>query len=52
MLIKNCVSKSYSFQGRSQKLNEVPQNFTAVFNMDDVTARDVIQRNQHRNEKK
>ena len=35
-------------QGRSQNLKEVPQNFTEVFNIDDVTANDVIQRNQHR----
>ena len=39
-------------QGRSQNLKEVPQNFTEVFNIDDVTANDVIQRNQHRKEKK
>ena len=31
---------------------EVPQNFTDVLNMDDVTANDVKQRNQHRKEKK
>ena len=35
-------------QGRSQNLKEVPQNLTEVFNIDDVTANDVIQRNQHR----
>ena len=34
-------------QGRSQNLKEVPQNFTEVFNIDDV-----IQRNQHCKEKK
>ena len=39
-------------QGRSQNLKEVPQNFTEVFNIDDVTANDVIQRSQHRKEKK
>ena len=39
-------------QGRSQNLKELPQNFTEVFNIDDVTANDVIQRNQHRKEKK
>ena len=27
-------------QGRSQNLKEVPQNFTEVFNIDDVTAND------------
>ena len=42
-----CMSK----QGRSQKLKEVPQNFTEVFNIDDITANDVIQRNQHCKEK-
>ena len=39
-------------QGRSQKLKEVPQNFTEVFNIHDVTSNDVIQRNQHRKEKR
>ena len=33
--------------GRSQSLNEVPQNFTEVYNVDDVS-----RRNQHRKEKK
>ena len=40
------------YQGRSQNLREVPQNFTAVFNIDDVTTNDLMQRNQHRKEKK
>ena len=35
-------------QGRSQNLKEITQNFTEVFNIDDVTANEVIQRNQHR----
>ena len=39
-------------QGRSQNLIEVPQNFTEVLNIDDVTANDAIKRNQHRKEKK
>ena len=39
-------------QGRSQNIKEVPQNFTEVFSIDNVTANDVIQRNQHRKEKK
>ena len=39
-------------QGRSQNLKEVPQNFTKVFNIDDVTANGVIQGNEHRKEKK
>ena len=38
-------------QGRSQNLKEVPQNFLEVLNIDDVTANDVIQRNQHHEEK-
>ena len=42
----------YTFQGRSQNLKEVPQNFTEAFSVDDVTHNDVIQRNQHRKEKK
>ena len=37
---------------RSQNLKEIPQNFTEVFNIDDVTAKDVKQRNQHSKEKK
>ena len=39
-------------QGCSQNLKEVPQNFTEISNVDDVTANDIIQRNQHRKEKK
>ena len=38
--------------GRSQNLKEIPQNFKEVFNADDATDSDVIQRNQHREEKK
>ena len=41
-----------SFHGRSQNSKEVPRNFTEVLNIDEVTANDVIQRNQHRKEKK
>ena len=33
-------------------LKKVPQNFTDVFYIDDVTANDAIQRNQHHKEKK
>ena len=44
--------KFYLEQGCSQNLKEVPQNFTQVFNIDDVKANDVIPRNQHRKEKK
>ena len=40
------------FQGRSQNLKEAPQNFTEAFNVDDIIANGVIQRNQHRKEKK
>ena len=39
-------------QGRSQNLKEGPQNFMEVFNIDDFTANDVIQRNQHYKDKK
>ena len=35
-------------QRRSQNLKEVPQSFSEVFNIDGVTANDVIQRNQNR----
>ena len=41
----------YTCQGRSQNLEQVPQKFTEVFNIDYVTAKDVIKRNQHRKEK-
>ena len=34
-------------QGHIQNLKEVPQNFTEVFNIDDVADDDVMQRNQH-----
>ena len=43
--------KTLASQGGIQNLKEVPQNFTKVFNIDDVTASDVIQRSQHRKEK-
>ena len=39
-------------QGSSQNLTEAPQSFTEVFNIDDATANNIIQRNQHRKEKK
>ena len=39
-------------QRRSQNLKEVLQNFMKVFSIDDVRANEVIQRNQHRKEKK
>ena len=49
------IRKRKKGQGRvqrhSQNLKEVFQNFTELFDTDDVTANDVIQRNQHRNEK-
>ena len=37
----------YQGRGRSQNLKEVPQNFTEIFNVNDVAANDVIQRNQN-----
>ena len=39
-------------QGSSENLKQVLQNFTKVLNIDDITDNDVIQRNQHRIEKK
>ena len=38
-------------QGCSLNLKKAPQNFTEVFNIDDVTANDIIQRNKQRKEK-
>ena len=38
--------------GCSHNLIEVPQNFKEFFIIDDVTANDVLQRNQYRKEKK
>ena len=40
----------FNFQERSQNPKEVPQKFT--INIDDVTFNDIIQRHQHRKEKK
>ena len=51
MLISSSLFNG-SFHARSQNSKEVPRNFAEVFNIDDVTANDVIQRNQHRKEKK
>ena len=45
------LTKGLFIQGRIQNLKKVPQNFTEVFNIDDVTANDIIQKNQHRKEK-
>ena len=39
-------------KGRSKNLKAVSKNFPEIFNVDDVTANDVIQRNQHRKEEK
>ena len=41
----------FELKGLSQNFKNVPQNFKEVFEIDDVTAIDVIQRNQHRKEK-
>ena len=46
------INYQSKIQERNQNLKEAPQNFTEVFNIDDVTANDVIRRNQHRKEKK
>ena len=51
-LIKEISSIDHNIQGRSQNFEKVPQNFTEVSNVDDVTANDVIQKNQYRKEKK
>ena len=40
------------FQGRTQNLKEVPQNYTDVFNIYDVTTNGTIEKNQQRKEKK
>ena len=49
---KLAFSKVTGKQRRSQNLKEVPQNFMKAFSIDDVTANEVIQRNQHRKVKK
>ena len=45
------LTKGLFIQGRIQNFKKVPQNFTEVFNIDDITANDIIQKNQHRKEK-
>ena len=45
---KEVLDRKRYGQGRKQNLKEVPQNFTEVFNIDNVTLDDVIQRNKHR----
>ena len=42
----------FTLRGRSQNLKEILQNFTEIFNIGDVTANDIIQRNQYCKEKK
>ena len=42
------IKINHLFQGRSQNLKEVFQIFKEVFNIDYITANDVIERNQHR----
>ena len=51
-LEKLAFSKLTGKQRCSKNLKEVPQNFMKAFSIDDVTANEVIQRNQHRKEKK
>ena len=51
-IVISMFAKVQHVQGRGQNLKEVPQNFTEIFNIDGVIANDVIQRNQHREEKK
>ena len=52
-MYRKCFKRKRSvLQERSQSLKEVPQHFTDVFNIDGVTANDIIQRNHYRKEKK
>ena len=46
------VKTTTGVQGCNQNLKEVPQNFTVVFSVADVTANGVVRRNQHHKEKK
>ena len=45
-------AKLQHVQGHGQNLKEVPQRSTEVFNIDDIIANEVMQRNQHREKKK
>ena len=45
-------AKLQHVQGHGHNLKEVPQRSTEVFNIDDIIANEVMQRNQHREEKK
>ena len=47
---KEVLGRKRYGQWRSHNLKAVPQNFTEVFNIDNVTLDDAIQRNQHRKE--
>ena len=51
-IVISMFGKLQHVQGRGQNLKEVPQSFMEVFNINDVIANDVIQRNQLREEKK
>ena len=51
-IVISIFAKLQHVQERGQNLKDVPQRFTEVFNIDDVISNDVIQRNQHREEKK
>ena len=50
--VSQCHISIDTDQGRSENLKEVPQSSTEFFNIDDVTANDVIWRNQHYKQKK
>ena len=45
-------AKLQHVQGHGHNLKEVPQRSTEVFNIDDIIANEVMQRNQHREKKK
>ena len=46
--VGGCISQNQlTVQGCSQNFKKVLENFTEVFNVDDVTVYDLIRRNQH-----
>ena len=51
-IVISMFAKLQHVQGHGQNLKEVPQRSTEVFNIDDIIANEVMQRNKHREEKK